>query len=78
MKFHCDITDMISMTPILRLAKLSKESQIYTKCEFMKPLSLKNRPLLQIIEDAESLGALNLNKIMIRVTSGNTGIAMAQ
>jgi cysteine synthase A len=43
----------------------------------MNPLSLKDRAVLQIIEDAEAEGRLSPGDTLIECTSGNTGIAVA-
>lgn len=77
MKFHHDITDMIGGTPLLRLGRLAADAQVYAKCEFMNPLSVKDRPVLQIIRDAEESGQLQAGGTLIEATSGNTGMAVA-
>jgi cysteine synthase A len=76
MQFYGNITEMIGRTPLLRLGQLAEE-QVYAKCEFMNPLSLKDRAVLQIVEDAESRGELLSGSTLIECTSGNTGIAVA-
>jgi cysteine synthase A len=43
----------------------------------MNPLSLKDRPVLQIIEDAKRSGRLKPGSTLIEATSGNTGVAVA-
>jgi cysteine synthase A len=43
----------------------------------MNPISLKDRPILQIIMDAEAEGKLKSGDTLIEVTSGNTGMAVA-
>ncbi len=77
MRSHRSITDMIGDTPLLRLGRLAPDCQIYAKCEFMNPLSLKDRAVLQIIEDAEARGELSPGCTLIECTSGNTGMAVA-
>lgn len=77
MKIFNTVTEMIGRTPLLRLGRISDEYQIYAKCEFMNPLSVKDRPVLQIIEDAEREGRLKPNSTLIEATSGNTGMAVA-
>lgn len=77
MNFYRDVTQMIGHTPLLRLERLAQDWQIYAKCEFMNPLSLKDRPVLQIIEDAERSGRLKPGDTLIEATSGNTGMAVA-
>ena len=77
MNFYHDVTQMIGGTPLLRLGRLAPEREIYAKCEFMNPLSLKDRPVLHIIEDAERSGRLKPGGTLIEATSGNTGMAVA-
>lgn len=72
-----NITELIGNTPLLRLGQLFPNHQVYAKCEFMNPLSLKDRPVLQIIEDAEQSGQLKSGDVIIEATSGNTGMALA-
>jgi cysteine synthase A len=77
MKFYHNVAEMIGNTPLLRLERLAVEWEIYAKCEFMNPLSLKDRPVLQIIEDAEQAGRLKPGSTLLEATSGNTGMAVA-
>lgn len=77
MKFHQDITEMIGETPLLRLGQLAADTELYAKCEFMNPLSVKDRPVLQIIQDAEECGSLKPGGTLLEATSGNTGMAVA-
>jgi len=73
--YRC-ITEMIGRTPLLKLERLAV-GQVYAKCEFMNPLSLKDRAVLQIIEDAEARGDILPGSTLIECTSGNTGMAVA-
>jgi cysteine synthase A len=77
MNFCRDLAEMIGNTPLLRLGRMASDWEIYAKCEFMNPLSLKDRPVLQIILDAERSGQLKPGSTLIEVTSGNTGMAVA-
>ncbi|MDP8238878.1 MAG: cysteine synthase A [Candidatus Hatepunaea meridiana] len=77
MKFSRNITELIGNTPLLRLGRYAQDREIYAKCEFMNPLSLKDRPVFQIIHDAEQSGALKPGSTLIEATSGNTGMAIA-
>jgi cysteine synthase A len=77
MRFHRTVTEMIGHTPLLRLERLAAGFQVYAKCEFMNPLSLKDRAVQQIIEDAEAAGQLSPGCTLIECTSGNTGMAVA-
>lgn len=71
------ILDLIGNTPMIRLKKISPDHDIRAKCEFMNPLSLKDRAVLQIIEDAEREDRLHPGQTLIECTSGNTGMAVA-
>ena len=77
------ILDRIGNTPLLRINRITnllmdRDVEIYAKAEWFNPGgSVKDRPALRIIEDAEKSGRLNRDKIIIDSTSGNTGIAYA-
>lgn len=77
MSFYRSALEMIGNTPLLRLERLAEDREIYAKCEFMNPLSLKDRPVLRIIQDAEGEGRLGPGDTLIEATSGNTGMAVA-
>jgi cysteine synthase A len=74
---HSDLTGLIGGTPLLRLERLVPDRDVYAKCEFMNPLSIKDRPVLRIISDAEKEGRLKPGDTLIEATSGNTGMAVA-
>jgi cysteine synthase A len=77
MNYCKDVTDLIGSTPLLKLNRIAEVYNIYAKCEFMNPLSLKDRPVYQIIKDAEKSGKLKPGSTLIEATSGNTGMAVA-
>jgi cysteine synthase A len=77
MKAYRSLTELIGRTPLLRLERIAPDREIYAKCEFLNPLSLKDRPVLQIVEDAEAEGKLGPGSTLIEATSGNTGMAVA-
>ena len=77
MRFYRDVTEMVGRTPLLKLERLADRRAVYAKCEFMNPLSLKDRAVLQIIEDSEAAGTLSPGATLIECTSGNTGIGLA-
>jgi cysteine synthase A len=77
MKTCQSFSELIGNTPLLRLARLDTERQVFAKCEFMNPYSIKDRPVRGIIEDAEKKGKLKPGSTLIEATSGNTGIAVA-
>jgi cysteine synthase A len=77
MNYAADLTELIGNTPLLKLKRLSGTDNIFAKCEFLNPMSVKDRPVLWIIEEAERSGQLKPDGTLIEATSGNTGIAVA-
>jgi cysteine synthase B len=69
-------------TPLVRLKRIragSSRVEIHVKCEWMNPAgSVKDRPALWMICDAEERGLLRDGRALLDSTSGNTGIALAQ
>jgi cysteine synthase len=77
MRYARSAIELIGKTPLLRLERLCPAAQAFAKCEFLNPVSLKDRAVHQIIEDAERDGHLRPGATLIEATSGNTGIAVA-
>jgi cysteine synthase A len=71
------VIDLVGNTPLLHLGKYCPDGNLYAKCEFLNPVSLKDRPILQIILEAEEAGKVKPGDTLIEVTSGNTGMAVA-
>lgn len=71
----------IGNTPLIELKKVNPyypEVRIFAKYEGANPGgSVKDRPALYMILDAEEKGLLSPEKIVVEPTSGNTGIALA-
>ncbi|MGB2074840.1 MAG: cysteine synthase A, partial [Henriciella sp.] len=66
--------------PLLRLNRLSDETgcEILGKAEFLNPgQSVKDRPALKIVRDAEARGTLKPGGTIVEGTAGNTGIGLA-
>ncbi|NUO09770.1 MAG: cysteine synthase family protein [Candidatus Brocadia sp.] len=80
---NSSLLDNVGNTPLLKINRITKglknkDVEIYAKAEWFNPGgSVKDRPALRIIEEAEKSGILNYDKIVIDSTSGNTGIAYA-
>ena len=74
MKYAKDLTDLIGSTPLLCLERLTGSDRILAKCELFNPMSVKDRPVLWIIEEAERSGSLKPGGTLIEATSGNTGV----
>ncbi|WP_333570687.1 cysteine--tRNA ligase [Thermodesulfobacterium commune] len=79
MRFH-NVLQKIGNTPIIKLSKLKVKPsvEIWGKIESQNPGgSIKDRPALFMIEDAEKKGLLTKDKIVIEASSGNTGIGLS-
>ena len=79
MKYQ-NILATIGHTPIVKLNHFAVDSgaTLWAKLESFNPGgSVKDRPALQMIEDAEMAGKLKSGDIIIEPTSGNTGIGLA-
>ena len=80
MKIAENILDLIGNTPLVKINKLNKEgfSTVVAKVESFNPAgSIKDRPALNMIEEAERQGLLTPGAVVIEPTSGNTGIGLA-
>ncbi len=76
------ILQQIGNTPLLKLGRIAADLnpgvEVYAKAEWFNPGgSVKDRPALRIIEQAELRGELTPDKVIIDATSGNTGIGYA-
>jgi len=72
----------IGRTPLLRLEHITRGLgegvAIYAKAEWFNPGgSVKDRPVLRMIEEGERSGQLTPEKVILDSTSGNAGIAYA-
>lgn len=73
------LLNLIGGTPLLKLRRLGSNlpgAEIYAKLEWKNPGgSVKDRPALAMVEQAEQSGVLTPRKTILDATSGNTGIA---
>ena len=77
-----DLLQRIGNTPLLRLRRVTRGLpegvEVCVKAEWFNPGgSVKDRPVLRMIEDAERAGLLTPDKVLLDSTSGNAGIAYA-
>lgn len=80
MTIHTSVLDLIGNTPLIRLNRLSEQTgcEILGKAEFLNPgQSVKDRPALRIVRDAEADGSLRPGGTIVEGTAGNTGIGLA-
>lgn len=74
-----NITETIGRTPLVKINHIEKGmADIYVKLESFNPGgSVKDRPALYMIKDAEEKGLLKKGDTIIEATSGNMGIALS-
>ena len=74
-----NILELIGSTPMVMLNKINDtDAKIAVKLEYFNPAnSVKDRPALYMLEQAERKGLVTKNKVIIEPTSGNTGIGLA-
>ena len=84
MKSYPTVADTIGATPLVRLQRIAADicqknnNIILAKLEGNNPAgSVKDRPALSMIEEAERAGKIKPGDTLIEATSGNTGIALA-
>jgi cysteine synthase len=73
------LVELIGGTPMLRLNRLAAglPVEILAKLEMFNPYSLKDRPALYMVEDAERSGRLSPGGTIVEASSGNAGTALA-
>jgi len=79
-KIYQNILATIGRTPLIKLNKVTSglNAEVVGKLESRNPGgSVKDRICLSMIEEAERLGMLKPDSIIVEPTSGNTGIGLA-
>ncbi|MCE8032296.1 cysteine synthase CysM [Halomonas sp. MCCC 1A11057] len=74
------IEDIVGHTPLIRLKRITagRNNTLLAKLEGNNPAgSVKDRPALSMLEQAEARGDISPGDTLIEATSGNTGIALA-
>ena len=74
------IDQFVGGTPLVKLQRLPGDTTntILAKLEGNNPAgSVKDRPALSMISEAETKGSISPGDVLIEATSGNTGIALA-
>ena len=74
------LADAVGNTPLVRLQRLPGRTSnvLLAKLEGQNPAgSVKDRPALSMIVEAEKRGTIRPGDMLIEATSGNTGIALA-
>ncbi|MCK0743738.1 cysteine synthase CysM [Chromohalobacter nigrandesensis] len=74
------LADVVGHTPLVRLTRLNagRNNTLLAKLEGNNPAgSVKDRPALSMLGEAEARGEIVPGDTLIEATSGNTGIALA-
>lgn len=77
--FHT-LASTVGNTPLVKLSRLASDynADVFAKLEGNNPAgSVKDRPALNMIYQAEQKGLIKQGDMLIEATSGNTGIALA-
>ncbi len=79
MKIANSLLELVGQTPLVKINKLNTGTAfVAAKIESKNPAgSIKDRPALNMIEQAEKEGLINKDTVIIEPTSGNTGIGLA-
>ncbi len=79
MKIAENMIELVGNTPLVKINKLNDSNAVIAaKVECKNPAgSVKDRPALNMIEQAEKDGLINKDTVIIEPTSGNTGIGLA-
>ena len=82
MKIASNILELVGKTPLLELARFSKNrgcgAKVIGKVEYFNPAgSIKDRVALNMVLQAENEGILKQGATIIEPTSGNTGVGLA-
>lgn len=76
-----NVVEAVGKTPVVRINKLAQHvapAEVYCKLEYLNPGgSVKDRPAVRIIDDAEQDGRLKPGGTIVEATSGNTGMGLA-
>lgn len=76
-----NVVAAVGRTPIVKINKVAGHvapAKIYCKLEYLNPGgSVKDRPAIRIVDDAEREGRLKPGGTIVEATSGNTGMGLA-
>ncbi len=80
-QIYSSILEAVGHTPFVRLNRLvdpTRDAEILVKAEMLNPGgSVKIRPALNMIEEAERQGLIQPDTIIVEPTSGNQGISLS-
>jgi cysteine synthase A len=80
MRIYDSIQGTVGRTPLVRLNRMAAgtSAEVLAKLEFFNPLgSVKDRIAYYMISEAERMGRIGGDSLIVEPTSGNTGIGLA-
>lgn len=82
MRIYKSLLDLVGNTPLLQLHGLTRELNLkvtlLAKLENLNPGgSIKDRTAMSMLSDAQLIGLINKETVIVEPTSGNTGIGLA-
>ena len=80
MRYYDSALDVVGSTPLVRLRRVTDGASclVLAKVEYVNPAgSVKDRPALEMIREAEERGQLKPGGTIVEATSGNTGTGLA-
>jgi len=79
MKIQENIEALIGNTPMVYLHRFGAglPARLAAKLELFNPYSVKDRPVLAMLDGAEAEGRIDGQTTIVEATSGNTGMALA-
>ncbi len=79
MKVTDDISALVGETPLVTLNRLFAGSavKVVAKLEASNPMSIKDRPVKHVLQEALARGELSPGMELVEASSGNTAIALA-
>ena len=79
-QYFRDALDMVGRTPLVRLNRVIDDAPclVLAKVEYVNPGgSVKDRPAVTMLREAEADGLLRPGATIVEATSGNTGVGLA-
>ena len=75
MRVAKDVTELIGKTPVLALDRLYSDSgaKVFAKLELLNPMSVKDRPVLNMIREAMARGEIDSSTEVVDASSGDCG-----
>ncbi len=78
--YYSSALDAVGDTPLIRLRRITDDARclVLAKVEYVNPGgSIKDRPSVRMLLDAEAAGLLGAGSTIVEATSGNTGTGLA-